>query len=162
MNSCVSFLRGLHLLGPSEDFFSKKPRSDTPWLIVAWIMSACDSINLDGTPKPSHVERGTYGHAQKMRASMTYAFGRLSGLGNLTWHESDIGGGLMVGNPSISIEVSSYMCSLRRRKVVQAGEVANSARAITSEILLKLYHYNHLPENWTIRAYQPGERVRGG
>ncbi|KAG1837856.1 hypothetical protein DFJ58DRAFT_734145 [Suillus subalutaceus] len=121
----------------------------------------CDSINLDGTPKPSHVERGTYGHAQKMRASMTYAFGRLSGLGNLTWHESDIGGGLMVGNPSISIEVSSYMCSLRRRKV-QAGEVANSARAITSEILLKLYHYNHLPENWTIRAYQPGERVRGG
>ncbi|KAG1833269.1 DNA breaking-rejoining enzyme [Suillus subalutaceus] len=96
-----------------------------------------------------------------MRASMTYAFGRLSGLGNLTWHESDIGGGLMVGNPSISIKVSSYMCSLRRRKV-QAGEVANSARAITSEILLKLYHYNHLPENWTIRAYQPGERVRGG
>ncbi|KAG1847533.1 hypothetical protein DFJ58DRAFT_481415 [Suillus subalutaceus] len=118
-------------LGAERRFFSKKPRSDTPWLIVAWIMSACDSINLDGTPKPSHVERGTYGHAQKMRASMTYAFGRLSGLGNLTWHESDIGGGLMVGNPSISIEVSSYMCSLRRRKV-QAGEVANSARAITS------------------------------
>ncbi|KAG1902423.1 uncharacterized protein F5891DRAFT_949054 [Suillus fuscotomentosus] len=29
------------------------------------------------------------------------------------------------------------------------------------EILLKLYHYNHCPENWTIRAYQPGERVRG-
>lgn len=160
MNSCVSFLRGLHLLGPSEDFFSKKPRRDTPWLIVAWIMNMCDSINLDGTPKLSHVERGTYGHAQKMRASMTYAFGRLNGLGNLTWHESDIGGGLMVGNPSISIEVSSYMCSLRRRKV-QAGEAANSARAITSEILLKLYHYNHCPENWTIRAYQPGERVRG-
>ncbi|KAG1790223.1 uncharacterized protein HD556DRAFT_1433459 [Suillus plorans] len=37
----------------------------------------------------------------------------------------------MVGNPSISVEVSSYMCSLRRCKV-QAGEVANSARAITS------------------------------
>ncbi|KAG1855974.1 hypothetical protein F4604DRAFT_2040601 [Suillus subluteus] len=40
MNSCVSFLRGLHLLGLSKDFFSKKPRRDTPWLIVAWIMSA--------------------------------------------------------------------------------------------------------------------------
>ncbi|KAG1897686.1 uncharacterized protein F5891DRAFT_903051, partial [Suillus fuscotomentosus] len=39
MNSCVSFLRGLHLLGPSEDFFSKKPRRDMPWLIVAWIMN---------------------------------------------------------------------------------------------------------------------------
>ncbi|KAG1885196.1 hypothetical protein F4604DRAFT_1574105 [Suillus subluteus] len=125
MNLCVSFLRGLHLLGPSEDFFSKKPWRDMPWLIVAWIMSVCDSINLNSTPKPSHVEWGTYGHAQKMRASMTYAFGRLSGLGNLTWHESDIGGGLMVGNPSISIKVSSYMCSLRRRKVHVHGSSGN-------------------------------------
>ncbi|KAG1834301.1 hypothetical protein DFJ58DRAFT_869142 [Suillus subalutaceus] len=121
----------------------------------------CDSINLDGTPKPSHVERGTYGHAQKMRASMTYAFGRLSGLGNPTWHELDIGGGLMVGNPSISIEVSSYMCSLRRRKV-QAGEVANSARAITLGNIAKTVSLQPPPQNWTIRAYQPGERVRGG
>jgi len=48
---------------------------------------------------------------------MTYAFGRLNGLGNMPWHESDAGGGIMVGNPSISIEVSSFMCSLRRRKV---------------------------------------------
>lgn len=62
---------------------------------------------------------------------------------------------------------------------MQAGEVANSARAITSvslssvasepwvighlqEILLKLYHHNHLPENWTVRAYRPGERTRLG
>ncbi|KAG1726599.1 hypothetical protein EDB19DRAFT_1643392, partial [Suillus lakei] len=120
----------------------------------------CDSINLDGTPKPSHVKQGTYGHAQKMRASMMYVFGRLNGLGNLTWHESDIGGGLMVGNPSISIEVSSYMCLLCRHKV-QVGEATNSAWAITSEILLKLYHYNHHPENWTICAYQPGECVCG-
>ncbi|KAG1869937.1 hypothetical protein F4604DRAFT_1584045, partial [Suillus subluteus] len=121
----------------------------------------CDSIKLDGTNKPSNQERGTYGHAQKMRASMTYAFGRLSGLRNMPWHESDIGGGIMVGNPSISVKVSSYMCSLRRRKV-QAGEVANSARAITSEILLKLYHHNHLPENWMVRAYRPGEQTRLG
>ncbi|KAG0706372.1 hypothetical protein DFH29DRAFT_980433 [Suillus ampliporus] len=97
-----------------------------PWLIVAWIMNMCDSINLDGIPKPSHVERGTYGHAQKMWVSMTYAFGRLNGLGNLTWHELDIEGGLMVGNPSISIEVSSYMCSLHRHKV-QVGKAANSS-----------------------------------
>lgn len=78
---------------------------------------SCDSFNIDGTTKPSSQERGTYGHAQKMRASMTYAFGRLNGLGNMPWHESDAGGGIMVGNPSISIEVSSFMCSLRRRKV---------------------------------------------
>ncbi|KAG1883681.1 DNA breaking-rejoining enzyme, partial [Suillus subluteus] len=121
----------------------------------------CDSLNIDGTTKPSTQDRGTYGHAQKMRASMTYAFGRLNGLGNMPWHESDAGGGLMVGNPSISVEVSSYMCSLHRRKV-QAGEVANSAHAITSDILLKLYHHNHLAHNWTIRKYQPGERGQSG
>ncbi|KAG1886935.1 uncharacterized protein F5891DRAFT_1132297 [Suillus fuscotomentosus] len=67
----------------------------------------------------------------------------------------------MVGNPSISVEVSSFMCSLRRRKV-QAGEVANSAHAITSEILFKLHHHNHLPQNWTIQAYQPGVRKPAG
>jgi hypothetical protein len=26
------------------------------------------------------------------------------------------------------------------------------------EILMKLYHHNHLPDNWTVRAYQPGSR----
>ncbi|KAH7921721.1 hypothetical protein BV22DRAFT_997520, partial [Leucogyrophana mollusca] len=89
----------------------------------------CDSINLDGSHKPSTQERSTYGHAQKMRAAMTYAFGQLHGLGTMPWHESELGG--MAGNPSVSNEVSGYMCSLRHRKV-QAGEVACSARAITS------------------------------
>ncbi|KAG1723372.1 uncharacterized protein EDB91DRAFT_1162558 [Suillus paluster] len=160
MNSCVSFAIRIRLLGPDEEFFSKRPRADAPLVIVAWIMNACDSINLDGTTKLCSQERGTYGHAQKMRASMTYGFGKLKGLGNMPWHESDVGA-TMVGNPSISVEVSSFMCSLRRRKV-QAGEVANSARAITSEILLKLYHHNRLPENWTVQPYQPGERKPAG
>jgi hypothetical protein len=39
MNACASFLKGIGLLGPSEEVFSKKPRADTPWLIVAWIMN---------------------------------------------------------------------------------------------------------------------------
>lgn len=81
------------------------------------MIQRCDSINLDGMQKPLSEERGTYGHAQKMHASMTYMFGRLQGLGNMWWHESDVGGGVMVGNPSISTEVSSFMCSLRHRKV---------------------------------------------
>ncbi|KAG2131339.1 DNA breaking-rejoining enzyme, partial [Suillus clintonianus] len=121
----------------------------------------CDSLNLDGTTKPSNQDHGTYGHAQKMRASMTYAFRRLNSLGNMPWHESDIGGGIMVGNPSISVEVSSYMCSLCRCKA-QLGEAASSTRAITLDILLKLYHHNHLPENWAVHAYRPGEWTRGG
>ena len=85
----------------------------------------CDSINLDGTTKPPTHERGSYGHGQKMRAAMTYAFGRLQGLGNMPWHESELRRGDMLGNPSVSIEVSSYMCSLRRRKVSSLGCAAD-------------------------------------
>jgi hypothetical protein len=48
---------------------------------------------------------------------MTYAFGHLQGLGNLLWHESELHSGQMLGNPLVSVEVSSYMCSLRRHKV---------------------------------------------
>ncbi|KAH7903705.1 hypothetical protein BJ138DRAFT_1020215, partial [Hygrophoropsis aurantiaca] len=94
----------------------------------------------------------TYGHTQKMRAAMTYAFGCLRGLGDLPWHKSDRKGGAMAGNPSVLVLVASYMCSLRRRKV-QAGEVAVSVRAITSEIIQKMFYFNKLPENWDIVAY---------
>ena len=70
-----------------------------------------------------------------MRAAMTYAFGRLYGLGTLPWHQSEVTGA-MVGNPSVSDTVSSYMVSLRRRKV-RAGETQTSARAIT-EVFFQL------------------------
>jgi hypothetical protein len=66
---------------------------------------------------------------------MTYAFGRLHGLGTLPWHQSEVTGA-MVGNPSVSDTVSSYMVSLRRRKV-RAGETQTSARAIT-QVLFNL------------------------
>ncbi|KAJ7847634.1 hypothetical protein B0H14DRAFT_2769829 [Mycena olivaceomarginata] len=74
-----------------------------------------------------------------MRAAMTYAFGRLLGLGSLPWHQSE-STGKMVGNPSVSETVATYMTSLRRRKV-RAGETATSARAITEETLGKLYEF---------------------
>ena len=51
-----------------------------------------------------------------MRAAMTYAFGRLYGCGNRSW-QLDESREVMVGNPSISDEVSNYMLALRRRKV---------------------------------------------
>lgn len=47
-----------------------------------------------------------------MRASMTYAFGQIHGLGSLPWHKNEMTG-KMVGNPSVSQTVSSYMLSLR-------------------------------------------------
>lgn len=66
--------------------------------------------------KPPTQVRDSYNHAQKMRAAMTYGFGRLCGLGSLPWHESE-STGKMVGNPSVSETVATYMTSLRRRKV---------------------------------------------
>ncbi|KAG6819067.1 hypothetical protein H0H93_015786 [Arthromyces matolae] len=101
----------------------------------------CDEMNLDGSTKPKEVIRQTYSHAQKMRAAATYGFGRLHGLGSLPWHESEISG-KKIGNPSVSNEVSSYMVSLRRRKV-HGGEASTSARAITPDILKKLFKFNH-------------------
>jgi hypothetical protein len=65
-----------------------------------------------------------------MRAAMTYAFGRIHGIGSMHWQHSELHGG-MVGNPSVSEKVSRYMLSLHWRKV-QAGECATSARAITA------------------------------
>jgi len=51
-----------------------------------------------------------------MRAAMTYAFGRLYGCGNQSWQMDEFRG-VMVGNPSISTEVSDYMLTLHRHKV---------------------------------------------
>ncbi len=51
-----------------------------------------------------------------MRASMTYAFGRVLELGALPWHQNEMTG-RWVGNPSVSDTVSTFMLSLRRRKV---------------------------------------------
>lgn len=78
-------------------------------------MLRCDEINLDGSLKPQIQIRDSYVHGQKMRASMTYLFGRTLGLGSRPWQKSEVSG-KMTGNPSISEQVSSYMMSLRTRK----------------------------------------------
>ncbi|KAJ7093975.1 hypothetical protein B0H15DRAFT_763134, partial [Mycena belliarum] len=101
----------------------------------------CDDIGLDGKTKDPSISRDSYSHAQKLRASATYGFGRLNGLGSRPWQKSELTGE-MVGNPSVSEDVSRYMVSLRKRKV-RAGEVATSARAVTPEIIARLYHYNN-------------------
>ncbi|KAE9382880.1 hypothetical protein BT96DRAFT_775201, partial [Gymnopus androsaceus JB14] len=113
----------------------------------------CDSKKLDGGDKDPNEMRNGYGHAQKMRAAATFGFGRMYGKGRAPWHESEVTGE-MVGNPSVSEMVSGYMVSLRRRKV-QSGEEQTSARAITPELIGKLWDFNHREENWAIRKYAP-------
>ncbi|KAH9007804.1 hypothetical protein EDB84DRAFT_1671914 [Lactarius hengduanensis] len=160
IEQCKGFLTQKKLVGPGDpEFFSDRPHKYAPQFIVAWIMNECDELNLDGTKRPSNEVRATYGTAQKMRASMTYAFGRLHGLGSMDWHCSE--GGSMVGNPSVSEMVSWYMLSLHRRKV-RAGEAATSASAITADTLKKLYDFNRRPENWDLKDYTPGTKKKDG
>ncbi|KAK7013549.1 hypothetical protein R3P38DRAFT_3322519 [Favolaschia claudopus] len=115
MKQCLQFLKDNKLIQDDNKFFSKSPSALTPFCICAWIMHECDERDFDGTKKDSQILRESYAHAQKMRAAMTYAFGRLHGLGSLPWHESEATG-RMVGNPSVSETVATYMTSLRRRK----------------------------------------------
>ena len=89
-------------------------------------------MTLDGKIKGQGVAIGTLSQAQKIRAAMTHTFGRVHGLGNVSWHEDEVSG-CMRGNPSVASQVSSYMLSLRNRKA-RSGEVPTSARAITSVI----------------------------
>ncbi|KXN82459.1 hypothetical protein AN958_02535, partial [Leucoagaricus sp. SymC.cos] len=107
----------------------------------------------------------THSHGQKMRAAMTYAFGRLGGPnGSMHWYKNAFGE--WEGNPSMSTIVSTYMLSLKRRKV-QAGEAPTSARAITAselstltatflselcyqDMMKRLYEYNTNPIHYTL------------
>ncbi|KAF9069026.1 hypothetical protein BDP27DRAFT_1223424, partial [Rhodocollybia butyracea] len=120
------------------------------------IVSSCDEINLNGTPKDSSVERATFTHAQKMRAAATFGFGRVHGLGMLAWHRSEVSG-KMLGNPSVSETLTSYMLSLRRRKTLK-GEISLSARAVTSALISQLYNYNNQPVFKEPQAYKPSAR----
>ncbi|KIK05452.1 hypothetical protein K443DRAFT_120460, partial [Laccaria amethystina LaAM-08-1] len=97
----------------------------------------CDEYSINGQLKPEFEERASYGYAQKMRAAATYLYARLLQLGSVPWHKSELTG-KMVGNPSISEVVSTYMLSLRRRKKIMGA----------------LYDHNHKPENWDIKPYK--------
>jgi hypothetical protein len=87
--------------------------------LICFLHRRCDTIGLDGKPVPPNTARGSFTHAQKLRASMTYAFGRIYGIGSQAWQRfTNVNGTVTkIGNPSISEEVSRYLLSLRRRKV---------------------------------------------
>ncbi|KAF9032472.1 hypothetical protein BDZ89DRAFT_1037064 [Hymenopellis radicata] len=75
----------------------------------------------------------------------TYAFSRVHHIGRVPWHE-DPHTREWYGNPSISEPVSTFMCSIRRRKT-ENGETPQSSRAIEPGLLEKLYIHNHKAEN---------------
>ncbi|KAJ3540347.1 hypothetical protein NM688_g6236 [Phlebia brevispora] len=125
------------------------PREFPVW-ICAWIMSRADIIDIHtGAELHPGIPRVSYSYAQKMRAAITHKFAREFGLGPAPWVENALEPGRFSGNPSISPTVSQYMISLHRRKVrylgtdiVKQGEVVTSARAITEDIMKRLYDFN--------------------
>ncbi|KAI0691162.1 hypothetical protein C8T65DRAFT_745568 [Cerioporus squamosus] len=76
-----------------------------------------------------------------MRAAITHKYGRDFGLGTQVWCEDPMVSGCYRGNPSLSVVVSQYMISLRRRKV-RDGEVVTSARAIDEGTFKKMWIFN--------------------
>lgn len=138
MKQCEAFVRSHKMIVEGSNFFCAHPHPQAAEYLAAWIMNtynsfcsqkyqaliillrSCDEINLDGKLKDPSVERASYTHAQKMRAAATFGFGRMHQLGMLAWHHSEITGE-MLGNPSVSETLSSYMLSLRRRKVSQCS-----------------------------------------
>nr|GAT49007.1 predicted protein [Mycena chlorophos] len=117
------------------------PPVDTPTFIVAWIMNrkVCDEKGLDGLVKDASIERGSFSHAQKMRAALTYGFGRFGRRGQGGWKQES---GTWVGNPSVSDLVGWYMKSLRKAK----------------ENLSKMFHYNNQPQFSTVQPVQRRHR----
>lgn len=109
--------------------------TDFPDWIALWIMDKsvkldslskysmlipyrCDNDDIwTGAAKDPSIPRVTYGTAQKMCAAISHKFGRDYELGTRPWAENPVKKGEFVGNPSLSIVVSQYMISLRRRKV---------------------------------------------
>ncbi|KAJ7765926.1 DNA breaking-rejoining enzyme [Mycena maculata] len=108
--------------------------------------------------KPPTQVRDSYNHAQKMRAAMTYAFGRLCGLGSLPWHESEVSG-RMVGNPSVSETVGTYMTSLQRLMITPRNpQLIHLCFFIMQETLRRLYDFNNRPDIVTVKEYSAGSR----
>ncbi|KAJ3551648.1 hypothetical protein NP233_g13041 [Leucocoprinus birnbaumii] len=148
MKKCEQFLQDNGYLDNAATFFSESPSRLAPYHLILWIQDACDTVKYDRSgsyiERPSTEVRLSYTHAMKMRAAATYGFGRVHQLGDAAWRHSPISD-TWEGNPSLASLVSTYMVSLRRRKV-QAGEAPISARAVTPELLKQLWNHNvHSP-----------------
>ncbi|KAJ3803498.1 hypothetical protein F5876DRAFT_54370, partial [Lentinula aff. lateritia] len=138
MKQCNKFLVDRQMITEGTQFFCNKPHPQAAVYLVAWIMDSCDIIDLDGKAIATTKERATYTHAQKMRAAATFGFGRVHGLGMQAWHRSEISG-KMLGNPSVSETVSTYMLSLRRRKASSYKENA---------LIVQLMHNISIDTEW--------------
>ncbi|KAJ7743734.1 hypothetical protein DFH07DRAFT_749786 [Mycena maculata] len=119
---------------------------------------SCDNIRIDGTQRPATEIRLSFTNAQKMRAAASWNFSQVNDQGNVQWQKNEATK-KWGGNPSVSPLVAHYMASLKRRKI-QSGETASSARAITPAMLETLYDFNHENGRSTMKPYGSAEPKR--
>lgn len=123
-------LNGMSDLNDSKD--------TCPWLCAAWIMSLCDpkpiqigNASVPSLPPPSstlpliktensskRMRKGkpaTYSHAVKMRSALSFGFVQYMDKNPTVWQK--LPDGTNWGNPSLSTVVTTYMKSLRKKKV---------------------------------------------
>jgi hypothetical protein len=95
----------------------ENPGEHTPKMICLWISHVCEK------PDPSSKSRfererqnRSWSHAEKMRAAVSFLYSHQLKRGRDTYIQDDTR--QWKGNPVLSHEVSQYMKSLRRRKVI--------------------------------------------
>ncbi|KAM5541490.1 hypothetical protein V8D89_004680 [Ganoderma adspersum] len=123
------------------DVYWKTMPKAAPLYITAWIMNRADDIDVStGEEKALSIPHVSYDYAQKMCAAISHKFAREFKCSSHPWTENPLTG-KFTGNPSLSLTVSQYMISLRRRRD-HAGEPITSARAVDSDVMKKLWVQN--------------------
>ena len=101
-------------VGTDKELSLDHPSSDTPLYVSAWIYIECDIPDQQNGTRLQCGDK-TYSQALKMRAAISFHYNEL-GRGSESWHQGR--DGTWMGNPSLSKDVSRYMLSLQRRKVL--------------------------------------------
>ena len=88
-----------------------------PALYCHWILKACETRETaeDLLEEVGDTKGGSYSHALKMRAAVSWGFARRYKCDHQQYRV--VANGPYDGNPSLSYEVGRYMISLQRRKV---------------------------------------------
>ena len=88
------------------------PSDQLPVYICTWIYLECDIPDLKNNLRIQCADK-TFSQALKMRAAISFHYNELGRADR--WHQWN---GSWLGNPSLSRDVSRYMVSLQRRKVL--------------------------------------------
>jgi len=101
-------------VGTDEAKSLDDPSCHIPVYICTWIYLECDIPDPQNNLRTRCANK-TFSQALKMRAAISFHYNEL-GRGTDRWHQGKDGS--CMGNPSLSRDVSHYMMSLQRRKVL--------------------------------------------